>query len=416
LDNFYTFDSRNAVPKNEKIIVMREWQMQRLIQKTVVETISRTNLDNSTADRAMSEGENGMAKYRQRVMISKNDDGTPVYQWVQGNTLNELNDRIVQVYVQCGRIWEFMENPFSVVPQKASITLKDYVDKWMTTYKMPKLKPTSLTTYEKWLNAHILPVFGKRSVDSITTDDIQQFLNERKDMSAKSLTMMRNLMGEIFKDAVEDGLIEKDPTSSRRLIIPSEKVTIREALPLADFKDILVNLPKLPDEERRLLALLMLTGMRRGEVLGLHWEDIDLEKELIHVQWNVTHPQTNQPHIGTPKTQSGIRDIPLNPMLKELLAPMQTSGFIIGGEEPVTLKHYTNTWNRISKKIDLHGATAHVFRHSYLTYAAGESSDIKSLQKIAGHSDIRMTMNRYVHAQPEKVKAVSDQVHHLLAG
>ena len=103
-------------------------------------------------------------------------------------------------------------------------------------------------------------------------------------------------------------------------------------------------------------------------------------------------------------------------MLVELLAPVQDTGFIIGDKQPITLNHYTNTWNRIKKTIDLHGATAHVFRHSYLTYAAGESSDIKSLQKIAGHSDIRMTMNRYVHAQPEKVKAVGEKVHNLLAG
>lgn len=375
------------------------------------------HLDNRTSSATgMSEGETDMAKHRQRVMIGTNDDGTPVYQWVQGDSLNELNDRIVQVYVQSGRIWEFMQNPQGRQPQKTSVLLKNYVHKWMTTYKMHKLKPTSLATCKKWLNAHILPVFGECSVNFITTDDIQQFLNERKDMSSKSLTVMRNLMGEIFKDAVEDGLIEKDPTSSRRLIIPSDKVTEREALPLADFKDILGHLSDLPAEERRLLALLMLTGMRRGEVLGLRWEDIDLGNRLIHVRRNVTHPQTNQPHIGTSKTKSGTRDIPLDPMLLELLAPMQSTGFIIGGEQPITLKHYTNTWNRIKKAVDLHGATAHVFRHSYLTYAAGESSDIKSLQKIAGHSDIRMTMNRYVHAQPEKVKAVSSKVHDLLAG
>ncbi|MBR3873008.1 MAG: site-specific integrase [Clostridia bacterium] len=357
-----------------------------------------------------------MAKHRQRVMISTSDDGAPVYQWVQGNSLNELNDRIVQVYIQSGRIWEFMPNPFAQGAEKPSVLLKDYVHKWLTTYKQHKLKPTSLTTYEKWLNSHILPAFGERSIASITTADIQQFLNDRREMSGKSLTFMRNLMGEIFKDAVEDGLIEKDPTSSRRLIIPSDKVTERKALPLADFKDILSHLCELPDEERRLLALLMLTGMRRGEVLGLRWEDIDVENSLIHVRRNVTHPQTNQPYIGTPKTKSGTRDIPLDPLLVELLAPVKTSGFLIGGDQPVSLTHYTNTWNRIKKAVDLHGATAHVFRHSYLTYAAGESSDLKSIQSLAGHSDIRMTMNRYVHAQPEKLQAVASKMHTLLAG
>ena len=375
------------------------------------------NLDNGILSATgMSEGETDMAKHRQRVMISTSDDGAPVYQWVQGNSLNELNDRIVQIYIQSGRIWEFMPNPFAQGAEKPSVLLKDYVHKWLTTYKQHKLKPTSLTTYEKWLNAHILPAFGERSIASITTADIQQFLNDRREMSGKSLTFMRNLMGEIFKDAVEDGLLEKDPTSSRRLVIPSNKVTERKALPLVDFRDILSHLHELPDEERRLLALLMLTGMRRGEVLGLRWEDIDVENSLIHVRRNVTHPQTNQPHISTPKTKSGMRDIPLDPMLLELLAPAKSSGFIIGGEQPVSLTHYTNTWNRIKKAVDLHGATAHVFRHSYLTYAAGESSDLKSIQSIAGHSDIRMTMNRYVHVQPEKLQAVASKMHTLLAG
>ena len=106
----------------------------------------------------------------------------------------------------------------------------------------------------------------------------------------------------------------------------------------------------------------------------------------------------------------------MDPMLMELLAPVESDGFIIGGEHPITLKHYTNTWNRIKKAVDLHSATAHVFKHSYLTCAVGESSDNKSLQKIAGHADIRMTMNRYVHAQPEKIKAVSNKLHDLLAG
>ena len=105
------------------------------------------NLDNGILSATgMSEGETDMAKHRQRVMISTSDDGAPVYQWVQGNSLNELNDRIVQIYIQSGRIWEFMPNPFAQGAEKPSVLLKDYVHKWLTTYKQHKLKPTSLTT------------------------------------------------------------------------------------------------------------------------------------------------------------------------------------------------------------------------------------------------------------------------------
>ena len=95
---------------------------------------------------------------------------------------------------------------------------------------------------------------------------------------------------------------------------------------------------------------------------------------------------------------------------------MQKSGFIIGGESPITMRTYNNTWRRIKKTIDLHGATAHIFRHSYLTYMAGNNTDVKTLQTIAGHSKIDMTMNQYVHAQPDKIIEAGKKMHALLAG
>ena len=224
-----------------------------------------------------------------------------------------------------------------------------------------------------------------------------------------------HFMGEIFKDAVEDGLMEKDPTASRRIAIPSSKSNDREALPLEQFREIIGNLDRLEIPDKRLLALLMFTGMRRGEVLALRWEDIDTDAGYIHVRRNVTHCNGNQPIIGTPKTKSGKRDIPLDPFVLEALSPVQKQGFIFGGDSPYTMTMFNNTMKRIRKTIDLHGATAHVMRHSYLTYLAGTGTDGKTLQTIAGHSTVTMTMNKYVHAQPEKIKEAADKMHALLA-
>ena len=96
------------------------------------------------------------------------------------------------------------------------------------------------------------------------------------ELSRKTLLSLKNLLGEIFKDAVEDGLADTDPTKSRRIVIPSTKVKIREALPLDEFKEILSGISGLAEDDRRMMALMLLTGMRRGEILGLRWEDIRL--------------------------------------------------------------------------------------------------------------------------------------------
>ena len=177
-----------------------------------------------------------------------------------------------------------------------------------------------------------------------------------------------------MKYAVADGLISKNPCLSLDLDIPSDKKTEREALPIDQYKDILMNLTKLNKNDQRFMGLLMYTGMRRGEALGLRWEDIDLENNVLHIRRNVTHPQRNAPEITTPKTKAGRRDIPIDENLLVLLMPVQEHGFIIGGtEDPLTLSAHRNMWKRINKQINLYGASAHVLRHSYLTYlqAAG---------------------------------------------
>ena len=81
---------------------------------------------------------------------------------------------------------------------------------------------------------------------------------------------------------------------------------------------------------------------------------------MIHVKRNVTHPQRNQPEITTPKTKAGMRTIPLTEPLKDILLPTKPKGFIIGGDNPLTLSAFRAMWKRIVNTIDLHGATPHI--------------------------------------------------------
>ena len=343
-----------------------------------------------------------VAKYRQRVLVSSKLQETPVYQWVQANTHNELNDQIVKAYIESGRIWEFVDKPTTPNFAKDEPSFSEYVENWMTLYKVHTLKPTTLRGYRTMLTAHLLDTFGDMKLRDIKPADIQKFLNSNKQLARSYLMAMLTFMSQIFKDAIEDELAVVDPTASRKIVIPSEKVTVRDALPLDEYKDILSKLPLLCADDRRMMALMMLTGMRRGEALGLRWEDIDLSAGLIHIQRNVTYAQ-NQPFIGTPKTAKGERDVPINNMLLTYLEPVQREGFIIGDTEPISRMSYRRRMERIEATIDLHGATAHIFRHSYLTYAASLGTDLKTLQSIAGHADIQTTMNRYVHKQTDKI-------------
>lgn len=143
-----------------------------------------------------------------------------------------------------------------------------YARHWFDLYKRPKHKPTTLKTYEALFSKHILPYFEDKPLSEIGIDDIQSFIQERAHMSKSSVRQMKVLLHEVFKAAIEDGHMQKDPTASDRLILP-KKVKKREALPTEDYLEIIQSMGKLEAEDATLLALLIYTGMRRGEVLGL---------------------------------------------------------------------------------------------------------------------------------------------------
>lgn len=350
---------------------------------------------------------------RRRVMIGTHDNGEPIYKHLQAGSINEMNDKIVRAYIDSGRIWEFLDHEGK--PHVKTKTLfKPYVEAWMETFKKPKLKPKTCQTYIGYLHTHLYPAFGERYIEEITTQDVQQFMNERAHLAKKSINNYRRFLEQILDAAVEDKIIEENPTKSKRLANPSDKVTPRKAIPEEQFKEIMKNLFKLEDgAEKLILALLIFTGMRRGEVLGLKWEDIDIEKKRIQVRRNVTHPG-NAPVIGTTKTKSGNRDIYFGDNLEKILLTMKGEGFVFGGDKPLSRKEYETLTKHTRKKIYLYGATPHVLRHTYLTLAAGEHIDPKTLQSMAGHADHQVTMNVYVHEKKENVEKAGQMMDKLL--
>lgn len=414
MNNFDTFDSRNQEPADGKIISMRDWQLRRMIQQIVNETLVGANLDNLTADRAMSEGDNDMVLIRRRIVIGYNDDGTEIIRRIQAKTENEANDRTVQAYIDSGRIWEFLDRPEKPCKAATKTQFKAYTETWMETFKKPKLKPKTYQSYIGYLRSHLFPAFGEKYIEEITTQDIQCFMNERAHLAKKSLKIYHDLLSQILDAAVEDRIIEENPARSRRLANPSTKEEVRQALPETQFREIMKNTMKLENcEEKLFLALLLFTGMRRGEALGLRWDDIDFNEKCIHIRRNVTHPG-NPAVIGTPKTKSGIRDIYFGENLESILLALRGEGFVFGGDAPLSRKAFLTLMAHINKKVELNGATPHVLRHTYLTTAAGENIDPKTLQSMAGHADHQMTMNVYVHAKKENVAKAGQMMDALL--
>ena len=357
------------------------------------------------------EGEQTMAKHRMRVCIDYNDDGTPITKQISGDSELALADRIVMVILNSPRKLEFLTGCGLTQGLQATVKsvprFKKYAEHWLKTYKANKVKPKTLKGYSDIIKCHFVLAWGDKPINEISVEDVQSFLNDRKEHSKKSLTEMRTLLKQILNSAVADKLIETNPAADKRVYIPKEakgKVE-RRALTVEELKDIINHLDMLDGFDRLYLAIVVFTGMRRGEVLGLRWEDIDKQTNEIHVRRNVTHT-INKPIIGTPKTEKGERDIPIIEGLLKYLTPMKSSGYIISHdktpEEPLTLSAFKNMWKRIKSTIDVHGITSHDFRHTLGTMLNNEGVDTKTIQAIIGHADFNTTMNIYVHADESK--------------
>lgn len=405
MTNSYTVEQVNAVV----------WQVLTMIHPQQAQP---QNIDNDIMSFAdMTGGKKVMAKERRRVVIDYNDDGTPIHKQVQAQSEAAMNDKIVQEYINSGRIWEFLpEDERGRV--KTQTLLKPLVENWMEVYKRPKLKPRTYQTYEGYLKTHIYPAFGDRFIEDITAEDVQRFLNDRRHMGKKSLKNYLSLLGQIMDEAKEQKLIKDNPTKSKHIMIPSDIATPREPLTLEELRDVLRQLDKMDEcMERLALSILMFTGARRSELLGLRWDDFDFEGDSVYIQRAVTHPG-NPAVIGKTKTQNGTRLVGYGEYFKSMILPMKSTGFVLGGDSPLSRKQYLTLWEHINKAVNLHGATPHVLRHTYLTYLAGLNVDPKTVQAIAGHGDIKMTMNTYVHETSENVKAACfemDKMLHKLA-
>lgn len=338
---------------------------------------------------------------RERVQIGTDAAGKSVYTWVEGKNRQDFLIKAAQTLLAYGMLDGCKPEQQEKAPQTP--TFRQYAEQWWELYKLPKLRHTTRTTYRNLLDNHILPYFGKLRLEEISTNTIQAFYNANREKAKSTTRQMSILLHQVFDMAVEDGFMRNNPTESKRLTM-TDKANRREALKDEEVKSIFEHLSELKETERMTVAILMMTGMRRGEMLGIRWTDIDWSQKLIHVERAVTF-HNNQPIIGPTKSEAGERDIPLDARLMDILEPYRKEeGYIIGdGQKSLTERTFIRMWQRIGRTINLYGATPHRMRHTYITLAASSGVDVKTLQEIAGHADIKITMERYAHARREKV-------------
>ena len=361
---------------------------------------------------------NESGKYRGRVQIGVDKDGKPINKYVCASTMRELEHKKEEV----------RQHYIEGVPIREDMPFYQYAEEWYKVRKEPFISDASRSAYRSMLMKHILPAFGLRHLRAITANELQVFVNTFAGLSKSQITIVIGILKAVMKGAYADGIIPRDPSVS--LIRPkAKKKESRRALTDREREHVLVTIKRHPDG--LLLAILYYCGLRRGEALGLRWEDFDFENDTIHVQRDIDFVGSIS-HDGTLKTEAADRFVPIPADLREMLLPMRGLPgvylFHQADGRPLSQSTFKRKWlslmedcfcvqdreiddntdrpNDIRKRLRP-TLTPHYFRHNYITMLYEGGIDPLIAMKIVGHTDYQTTANIYTHLSEETMRRAS---------
>lgn len=332
------------------------------------------------------------AKLKQKKITVRLPDGRTVRKSLYYRTADELAEKIKAAQKAQSRQGTFAEA----------------ADAWREDY-FPFIQHGTVVCYNAALGRAV-DEFGTRKLDEITAAELQAFYDALalEGYGKQTLHVQRLVVGLVFKWACLHRGLAVNPnreTGQPRTIKGAAKTPI---LPDADVQRIVDGL----DQPFGLFPFLLLySGLRRGEALALTWGDVDLKANVIHVRRSVSF-HGNTATIKTPKSESGVRDVPIVAPLASALKQKKPRGnsagvylFSMSGKNaPLSQVAFKWHWNKWCEATGYEGNTRQL-RHLFATFCFEAGVAPKDAQAILGHSSIDVTMDVYTEIRADRAHA-----------
>lgn len=303
-------------------------------------------------------------------------------------------------------------------------TFETCVNQWIER-KGLTVRENTLESYKVAAKAHIIPELGKMGICDLTRQQLQAYYDrlQRDGISANTMKKHRVIIKGTLKDAVIDGLV---PVNVADFVsLPKVKEFEGKQLTENQVADVLKALEKLDGPLKTAITLALVFGLRREEICGLRWEDIDFENNTLSVRNTVTEYAGKVYRDGDTKTRSSRRDLYIPEVtadyLKQLKEKQEQSGIDTGkvcawsdGKE-VKPAYITRASMRFLKACGYEGVRLHDLRGTVLSILA-RKLPIKNVQTFAGHNDVHTTLKYYVHVMDEDKRETAGVMADFLRG
>ena len=315
-----------------------------------------------------------------------------VKRWISGNTEQEYAEKLIAAL--------HLDGTPQFVQRKHEF--QKYAQQWFEVFSKPNVELVTATTYERQLRVHIYPILGELPVEEIAPVDVQKVFNAMS-CAKETKIKVKNILNMIFEQAIEDGLIQRNPLHSRSIRITGKSSTPIKPYTVEQMRYLVQHIADVKKPmDRNYLALHTLHPLRPEEILGLQWQDIDFAEQTIRIERAVTHPHRNEPLLKGTKTDASRRVIDLVPQIIPYLTRSTGEHFVLGGEKPLTYTQTRKMCQRIQQDINFAEAiTPRRFRTTVLTDLYDMTKDIKQAQAAAGHTTAAMTLKHYVKGRSE---------------
>lgn len=361
-------------------------------------------------------------RWEARIIIGHKNDGSPMYKSAfaktQKSALKQLH-QLLDLYRDVD------------LTEECRMTLGEWMDKWMDEYMIFTIKENTIKGYRSQIDHQIKPFIGHKQLASLTTADIQKFYNKIKKegrvhphpihghvLSDSMVRKIHMMLHEAMEVAVRERYIVRNPTDNTT--IPKKTTTEKQVLDdsqLNRFLEAIQGEPYWHD----FFYVEVMTGLRRGEICGIKWSDIDFNEGTLCIKRSVSTKEGGGVSIGETKTDAGARTIIMPPSVATLLWEKRSDAI-----NEWVFPHYTNPSDPLHpssaykklktllKRLELPLLRFHDLRHTFATQATDGGVDPKTLAGILGHTDASFTLDTYTHVTSDMQRGASAIVNNMM--
>lgn len=366
----------------------------------------------------------GKVTYYGRVEVSP-DPVTGKRRWerISGTSKKDVENLVAQAIARVSR-------GGSAEADAQKITVEEYLTRWLQHAKT-SLKPGSYGNYGEVIRLHINPTLGRIRLAKLTPLHVQSLYNDllEKGLSRSSVHKLHCIFHKALDQAMKWGLVFRNVTEAATP--PSRPKPEYIVWNPEQVRAFLAQASK--DEYAMIWRLAVYTGMRRGELLALKWEDVDFERKVLSVKRTYSRGTDNKYEMGSTKTASSRRQITLPSSvveglrahyIRQMEARLELGvdyldhGLVFANDigQPIAPTSLARHFQRIIDTACLPQIRIHDLRHGHATVLMEDGVHPKVVSERLGHSNTRITLDLYSHVTPTMQRQVSDRLERLIEG